>query len=318
MSTLPPPWDPSDDADEQYRRASALDPSRPSEATRRAVLAHAARLAAARERRGALRRWLAIIGAALRGQQAVVGTIAAAVLAGVVIAPQFLEPTAPPASQRAPAAAASYEAPAATAAPAAQHLQDRRLEEGTPSAEPARPARPAVTRERAHHPSSPEPATLGEYGAKTAAPSAPASAPAAGGAMTALQAEQRASSNATLTGAGTEALSRDALGSVERAAPVPRPAPGGPDALRQAAAAGDLTGLKGALASASDIDARDGEGRTALMLATLNGQKDAVAALLAHGADPSGADAHGTTPLQAAVAANEREIIAMLRRYGAR
>ena len=48
MSTAPPPWDPADDPDEQYRRASALDPSRPSEATRHAVLSHAARLAAAR------------------------------------------------------------------------------------------------------------------------------------------------------------------------------------------------------------------------------------------------------------------------------
>ena len=91
-----------------------------------------------------------------------------------------------------------------------------------------------------------------------------------------------------------------------------------PEALRHAASAGDLTALQEALTGASDIDARDAQGRTALMLATLNGQADAVAVLLAHGADPSGADAHGTTPLQAAVAADEREIIAMLRRYGAR
>jgi ankyrin repeat protein len=104
-----------------------------------------------------------------------------------------------------------------------------------------------------------------------------------------------------------------------RAAPLQRPVPGAdPDALRQAAAGGNLTALGAQLANASDIDARDAEGRTALMLATLNGRTDAVTFLLAHGADPRAADAHGTTPLQAAIAADEREIIAALKRYGAR
>src|ERR1700686_1407421 len=45
MSKVPPSQDQPDGVDEQYRRASALDPSRPSEAVRRAVLAHAAQLA---------------------------------------------------------------------------------------------------------------------------------------------------------------------------------------------------------------------------------------------------------------------------------
>ena len=36
------------DIDEQYRRASAQDPSQPSESTRRNILAHAAKLAAQR------------------------------------------------------------------------------------------------------------------------------------------------------------------------------------------------------------------------------------------------------------------------------
>jgi len=39
MSKVPPSQDQPDDVDDQYRRASALDPSRPSEAVRRAVLA---------------------------------------------------------------------------------------------------------------------------------------------------------------------------------------------------------------------------------------------------------------------------------------
>ncbi len=47
MNTLPPGQEPHDELDELYRRASERDPSRPSEATRRAVLAHAERVAAA-------------------------------------------------------------------------------------------------------------------------------------------------------------------------------------------------------------------------------------------------------------------------------
>jgi len=293
MSTLPPPFDRSEDADERYRRASEHDPSRPSEATRRAVLDHAARLAAERTRRAARRRRLMAL-LAPRWRPAIVGTLAVAVLAGVVIAPQFLAPTAPSESQRArealPAPAPAVNAPA-------------------PAAPAARPARPSVARER---------------------PRVAASANHSD-ALTARQLEQQADAGAAraapleepvvVTGArslaqATAAASRGAA----VAAPVPAspPAQVDPDALRQAAAAGDLTALRAQLASGSDIEARDAQGRTALMLATVGGQADAVAVLLAHGADPSAADAHGTTPLRAAVAADERAIIAMLRRYGAR
>ena len=45
MNEMPPSKDESEDVDDHYRRASALDPSRPSEPVRRAVLEHAARLA---------------------------------------------------------------------------------------------------------------------------------------------------------------------------------------------------------------------------------------------------------------------------------
>lgn len=289
MSTLPPPFDPSDDGDERYRRASELDASRPSEATRRAVLAHAARLAAARGRRAALRRWLSPMSAALRGRLALVGTIAAAILAGVVIAPQFLAPTKPPESERARAAAAR-QAAAPAAAPAV-----------APAVAPA--AAPAVT--------------------PAAAPAAPASAPAVSEGVTTLQLEQGAradSARAPAPAAGALAAreARAPVAAASRAREASPPVLAAPEALRRSAATGDLAALAVQLASVSDIDARDGQGRSALMLATLNGQADAVAMLLAHGADPSGADARGTTPLQAAVAADEREIIAMLRRYGAR
>jgi len=315
MSTLPPPFDPSD-ADEQYRRASELDPSRPSETTRRAVLAHAARLAAARARRDTLRRWLSRMGATLRWRPAIVGTIAAAILAGVVIAPQFLAPTVPAGGQRAPAMAPPQAAIAPATAPAAG---PRAPEERAPPPAPvesASPPGPAVTLQRARVPSSVAHAALRESATADAAPAAPASGPAASEAVTTLQVEQRAGAGSPRALAPVAAASR--VAPARPPVPAPPPVSAGPEALRQAAAAGDLAALKGALASGSDIEARDAQGRTALMLATLSGQSNAVAVLLALGADPSGADAHGTTPLRAAVAADEREISAMLRRYGAR
>lgn len=319
MSTPPPPFDPADDADERYRRASKLDPSRPSEATRRVVLEHAARLAAERTR-NARRRWLPLAGVTLRWQ-AIVGTAAAAALAGVMIAPRFLAPTVPSDSQSAP-----------VGAPAAQETRPVPAPPPASSPAPVEPVAP-VSRavnapERARIP--PTRAQLRESAPAELAPGARPAAPAASDAMTTLQLEQRAEASTArarsqeevvVTGARRAEAPTAAVSPAAAVRPPPAALLSGSaasDSLRHAAAAGDLTALKGALAAGLDVDARDGEGRTALMLATLNGQAGAVAALLARGADPSGADAHGTTPLQAAVAADEREIIAMLRSYGAR
>jgi hypothetical protein len=339
MST-PPPFEPPDDADEQYRRASELDPSRPSEATRRAVLEHAARLAAERARRGARRRW-PLAGATLRWQ-AIVGTAAAAVLAGVMIAPQFLAPTAPPGSQRAPVAAPAAQEALQKAAPVAQEVPQKPAPFPASAPAPlqsAPPRSPAVNApERTRIPPSARLAPLRESAPAEAAPAAPAPpafapAVAASDAVTTRKLEQRADANAAragslaqeevvVTGARRTAAptvsASPIMGGIAAHQSAPAQASANPDALRDAALGGDLVALKAALAGANDIDARDAQGRTALMLATLKGQADAVALLLAHGADPSAADAHGTTPLQAAIAADEREIIAMLRRYGAR
>jgi ankyrin repeat protein len=88
--------------------------------------------------------------------------------------------------------------------------------------------------------------------------------------------------------------------------------------VRRAAEIGDVTTLQSLLGKQPVIEARDADGRTALMLAALHGQAAAVDALLARGADPNAADARGMTPLQAAVAANQPAIVAALQRAGAR
>jgi hypothetical protein len=75
----------TEDLDEIYRRASAVDPSRPSEAMRRRVLEHAAALAA-RPRPAANRaRW----------RPAIFGTLAAAALAGLLVIPRVFNPRPP-------------------------------------------------------------------------------------------------------------------------------------------------------------------------------------------------------------------------------
>lgn len=87
--------------------------------------------------------------------------------------------------------------------------------------------------------------------------------------------------------------------------------------LRRAAEIGDIAQLQALIAN-RPADARDQEGRTALMLAVLRGQSRAVDVLLANGADPNAADGHGTTPLQAALAAHQQAIAETLQRAGAR
>src|ERR1700681_2971084 len=99
MNEVPPGRDEPDDAEDLYRRASALDESRPSELVRRRVLDHAAQLAAERaaknaapgiaSARGANRTWR-------RRRPAIFGTLAAAALAGLLITPRFFTPSVPP------------------------------------------------------------------------------------------------------------------------------------------------------------------------------------------------------------------------------
>jgi hypothetical protein len=87
VTRQPPPQDPGD-LDDRYRRASAADPSRPNAAVRQAVLAHAAKVAAERKSSGnALLVWLRGLTRGWSGP-ALVGTLAAAAFAGMMILPR--------------------------------------------------------------------------------------------------------------------------------------------------------------------------------------------------------------------------------------
>lgn len=300
MNKVPPNEDPADDVDAQYRRASALDPSRPGEAVRRAVLVHAAQLAAQRATAGA--------GSRLKSRRtanqawwrpAIFGTLAAAGLAGLVIAPQFLAPRAPPVA----------EPPANTLA-----AGKRAVEPAPPPAVSAEvTAKPPVSARSANLPSHTPRARpqANEATARTAAQAASSVPPV----------ESRAADSGAVVGgapAGQLRMPSSSLAAVTSEAAAPRLETNPSFAFRRAAQIGDLAALQALVEKQADIESRDAAGRTALMLATLHGQTDAVTALLAYGADPNAADADGTTPLQAATTGDHPAIVAVLRRYGAR
>jgi hypothetical protein len=303
MNNMPPGQDPPEDVDDQYRRAAALDPSRPGEAVRRAVLAHAAQLAAERAASGA-GRTLRSRRAAIRPgwRPAIFGTLAAAALAGLMIAPRFLAPSAPRVAEPSASTQAAYTRAAEPATPAPM-----------PALEITASARPPASARSANPSSHPvrERSKANEAAAQRAAE--PASSVATVGGLKAADA------GALLAGG---AVSRQRVpgspAAVTSVAAAPRVEANPPAALRHAAEVGDLAALEALVANRTDIDSRDAAGRTALMMATLHGQSDAVAALLAYGADPNAADADGTTPLQAATASDHPAIAAALRRYGAR
>ena len=79
-------------------------------------------------------------------------------------------------------------------------------------------------------------------------------------------------------------------------------------ALLDAAARGDRARVSALLATGSDPDARDREGRPALLLAVDSGQVGAVRALLKGGAFPSAATRSGWTPLHGAAEAGVLDI----------
>lgn len=329
MNGIPPDPDAPDDVDDRYRRASALDPSRPGAAVRSAILEHATKLAA--QRAGNTDEKAAPTVATMRPAQfppwrrrATFGTLAAAALAGLLIVPRLLPPRQD--SQQKTAINPAPRAPS-TEAPLA----------GAPVAGAQVPAAPRN-----------EPAPPNFVADEMRSPSADAaSAPSAQvqnivrGRLAQLQASARArfalpapslppppapSTSAASAAPATPAAPAQVQSVTVAAARRTEPAA----ALRQAAEAGDMAALHTLLSPqtdidqpadierSADIDARDSSGRTALMLATQHGRRAAVDALLAAGADPNAADAHGTTPLQAAIAAGQPDIIAALQRAGAR
>jgi len=285
MNDLPREPQPPEDVDDFYRRTSALDPSRPGERVRSSVLAHAEGLAAQRARaRQKRRRW----------QPAIFGTLAAAVLAGLVVAPHWLR----------------LRTPVGTAAPPTPSAAERSqlAREELPATPPA--AAPAARASGAPAPAGPPSVPHADAGEPAPAPSEAQLAP------TDVMNKPVPPGDATADAVtSSEARAPAARAAAPPAAAAAQIAPR--ETLQLAADTGDLATLRRLLAANPDIDARDGQGRTALMHAVLHDQASAVELLLGAGASPSAADREGTTPLQAAEARGERAIVEALQRHGA-
>ena len=125
-------------------------------------------------------------------------------------------------------------------------------------------------------------------------------------------------SAAKRSGGGAESgVAADAGSSRSAVPPSSRPA-ARPDALHRAVKAGDIDGLKAALASGADVNARDGRGWTALMHAANKGHALMVPHLLAvSGADLDVRAADGATALFMAVLQGHGEVVEQLVKGGA-
>lgn len=316
------------DIDDDYRRASAQDPGQPSESTRRTILAHAAALAAQRAagkdpvnvdfRRPAANQssW----------RPALIGTLAAAGLAGLLITPQFLPSRGPTSSEISTAVSGKslpphtlQEAPERLAAPAARSAANdstapRKLGKSLARKSQAADGPAAADSEARYYvapPASSAPTPVAPP-AGTYESADRAAAQTAGTASPAASARRNfAVQNAIVAGGSTGESARQKSGTPTAAAETAA-------TLMQAAEAGDSSRLQSLLATEVDVNARDTLGRTALMLAILRGESDAVNLLIAHGADANAADSDGLTPLQAALAGTQPGITAALRRAGAR
>lgn len=87
--------------------------------------------------------------------------------------------------------------------------------------------------------------------------------------------------------------------------------------LHAAAAAGDLTALRAALAETGDIDARDGHGRTALHVAAHGAHRDVIRALAQAGADMKAQDSRRYDIITIAAVRDDVETVALAIALGA-
>ena len=118
-------------------------------------------------------------------------------------------------------------------------------------------------------------------------------------------------------GATTKSAGAAGSAATRSTAAPPRPVVR-PDALHRAAKAGDIDGLKAALAAGADVNARGGKGRTALMHAVDKGYTLMVPLLLAaEGADVDIRAPDGAAALFMAVVHGHGEVVEQLLKAGA-
>lgn len=88
--------------------------------------------------------------------------------------------------------------------------------------------------------------------------------------------------------------------------------------LHQAAIDGDITKIRNLLASGANVNAKDKDGRTALILAALKGRVEVVQLLLNNGADPNAQDKQGDTAMSGVRRSGQIRMGQLLKKSGAK
>lgn len=360
MNDVPHNDEPSDNIDDLYRRAAALDPSRPSERVRDAVLSHAAQLATespsdatqataasalstapaaptASSLRAAQRRpWYKAPKFVPRRLSTVVGTLAAAVLVGLLVTPRFLLTGNGPLSSEPPAQIVSIAPPTVAPQAAAPKVEEIQPYISRPQERAAAAARARTQAGKEAHVDldvaaaqttrtfaapvagapvavpAPSPAPVPSPPPAPAPVAAPAPAPAPVASPPSVPAQAPSTSLAYASAASNAIAQVHAL-----TLPAAPDSPVAGAAFRRAAEQGDIPKLRSLFDLGVDVNSRDADDRSALLLAVLKGQSDVVKLLLTYGANVNAADRGGITPLQAAISAHQTDMAAMLRAAGA-
>jgi hypothetical protein len=320
----------------RYRRASDTDAAAPSESVRSAILAESRRVAeqlAKKQHPFDVSRPAANDA---RWKITAFGTVGAALLAALLIAPRFWESqrptqvaTVPAAEPAAKSASSDAVAPAPAAAPAPK-LEEVKPYATLSNAAPARQSpseslKEIVVTQAEQKASKPSAEELRRYSAPAPSnqpsivqnyagppPSQPPAANSLAPPMAPAPGDITAGYSARAAQGGALSMSADRAARAARAGIVPTPA-----SLQAAAGLGDVRQTASLLDEGVAVDARDADGRTPLMLAVAQGRLEVVRLLLARGADPNAADNSGRTPLQQARAGNLRDVAALLERAGA-
>jgi hypothetical protein len=309
---------------ERYRRASGNEASAPSDAVRAAILAEGRRVAerltqeshAKRESKTPLDTSRPAANDA-RWKITAFGTMGAALLAALLIAPRYWDTSR-----------VKKESAAQTAAPVSEPAAAPNLESVAPAASSEALQDAVVTGARRQRADAQAEVSAKSASAKPAAAppkdvslsDAPPPAPAA---ATNSFAERAPSG---LPGEASGGAERKSADSQSVAQTLARPEAADrlfknaqmPATLQTAVKSGDLVLAAKLLDQGTVVNARDSHGRTPLMLAISEGRLEVVRLLLQRGADPNAADDSGKTPLQQATDQNLKDIAELLRGAGAR
>jgi hypothetical protein len=326
MTTKQPDQSQDKELLERYRRASDAEASAPSDTVRAAILAEGRRVAGELKKKDSQPPFDTKRPAAndSRWKITAFGTMGAALLAALLIAPRYWETRPAINSSTAPAVALALPQPDSARSAGAPPTASLQMAPATPELQSVAPKassdalqevvvtqanrrRSNAKSEIAQTPAAPPKDTDLSNGPVALAAPAPNTPPV----VTNKIVENFASSKSA-------ASPYERLNDARLVGGAARSADSASAPLQSAAQSGDVAETTALLDKGASIDSRDAQGRTPLMVAIAQGRLDVVRLLLQRGANPNLADNAGKTPLQQATDRNLQDIAALLRDSGAR